>query len=459
MSELQLKPKQTQTIQIINTQPEIDEIVLIGAVGTGKTVVASHIIISICYSFSDTRWFAWRKNNTVSRKTLVRTFKKTLVQMNLVEGADWTWHDMAMEFRFPHNGSSITFSEADRSKDKDQMKIKGIDATGNLIDEANELEEDSFDMILSRKGRANENGQPSVNLITMNPNNGWSKRRYYDKWKKGILPDNVVVIEYTIDDSWQEKNDIAALFRKAKWWVERYLRNNWNYADEDQSLITSYIWEKSQIYDLPPIEPNQPFKKYIGVDPSDAGSDTTVATLIDNGVMVAQKELKIPEREFGEDSEKDQRPISHLYTNELIKFAQQHGFTARYASNIMIEENGIGVGMRDDLRKRSWQISIYHATNQSRNEIYLGLRRSMDNGDLKIHYRDDEKYDDNTLQRQLFAHTTDIKNEQEVVCPKSDVKAELGISPDKADSLAIANYAANGSSDADPSQNQNRISL
>ena len=459
MSQLQLKPKQTQTIQIINTRPEIDEIVLIGAVGTGKTVVASHIIVSICYQFADTRWFAWRKNNTVSRKTLVRTFKKTLSQMNLIENEDWTWHDMAMEFRFKHNGSSITFSEADRSKDRDQMKIKGIDATGNLIDEANELEEDSFDMILSRKGRANENGQPSINLITMNPNNGWSKRRYYDKWKKGILPNNVMVIEYTIDDSWQEANDIAALMRKAKWWVERYIKNNWNYADEDQSLITSYMWEKAQIYELTPPDSGAPFRKYIGVDPSDAGSDTTVATLIEDGVMTAQKELKIPQREFGEDQGKDQRPISHLYTNELIKFAQQHGFTARYASNIMIEENGIGVGMRDDLRKRGWQISIYHATNQSRNEIYLGLRKSMDNGDLKIHYRDDEKYDDNTLQRQLFAHTTDMKNEQEVVCPKSDVKAELGISPDKSDSLAIANYAANGAVEADPSQNQNRISF
>lgn len=457
MSSLKLKPKQTHTIEIINNQPEIDEIVLIGAVGTGKTVVASHVIASICYEFEDTRWFAWRKNNTVSRKTLIRTFKKTLNQMNLFEGTDWTWHDMAMEIRFPHNGSIISFSQADRSKDKDQMSIKGIDATGNLIDEANELEEDTFDMILSRKGRANENGQPSINLITMNPNNGWSKRRYYDKWKKGNLPPNVKVIEFTIEDSWQDKNDIAALFRKAKWWVERYLRNNWNYADEDQSLITSYLWEKAQIYEKP--EPSETFSKYIGVDPSDAGTDTTVATLIDNGVMIAQKELQIPHREFGEDKTRDQRPISHLYTNELIKFAQQHGFTARQASNIMIEENGVGVGMRDDLRKRGWQISIYHATNQSRNEIYLGLRKSMDNGDLKIYYKDDEKYDDNTLQRQLFAHTTDIKNEQEVVCPKSVVKAELGVSPDKADSLAIANFCAFGAVEKDPSQNQNRISL
>lgn len=457
MSSLKLKPKQTQTIEIINNQPEIDEIVLIGAVGTGKTVVASHVIASICYEFEDTRWFAWRKNNTVSRKTLIRTFKKTLNQMNLFEGTDWTWHDMAMEIRFPHNGSIISFSQADRSKDKDQMSIKGIDATGNLIDEANELEEDTFDMILSRKGRANENGQPSINLITMNPNNGWSKRRYYDKWKKGNLPPNVKVIEFTIEDSWQDKNDIAALFRKAKWWVERYLRNNWNYADEDQSLITSYLWEKAQIYEKP--EPSETFSKYIGVDPSDAGTDTTVATLIDNGVMIAQKELQIPHREFGEDKTRDQRPISHLYTNELIKFAQQHGFTARQASNIMIEENGVGVGMRDDLRKRGWQISVYHATNQSRNEIYLGLRKSMDNGDLKIYYKDDEKYDDNTLQRQLFAHTTDIKNEQEVVCPKSVVKAELGVSPDKADSLAIANFCAFGAVEKDPSQNQNRISL
>lgn len=439
---LKLKPNQQTTIDLINFEPDVDEIVLIGSVGTGKTVVASHIVASICYTFADTSWYAWRKNNTVSRRTLIKTFKETLANMGLIEGEDWSWHDRDLEIRFSHNRSAISFSEADRSKDRDQMRIKGIDASGNLIDEANELEEDSFEMILSRKGRKNKNGQPSINLITMNPNNGWAKRRYYDKWKKNILPKNVRVIEFTIEDSWQSQQDIEGLYRKKKWWVERYINNNWNYSDEDMSLITSYLWDKSQVQVKP--EVTEESVKYIGVDPSDKGNDTTVATLIVDGVMVEQKELKIPERIYGENDSVDERSISTLYANELIKFAQRHGVSAKYASRICIEGNGVGVGMRDRMRDRGWFITVYEATNQSRNENYLHLRDDMENSDLKIFYEDVDKYDDNTLQKQLFAHTVDIINEKETVINKKEIKKEIGVSPDKADSLMIANYVRRG---------------
>lgn len=438
---LKLKSKQQVPIQILNNRPDIDEIVLIGSVGTGKTVVAAHMVASICYGFPNTEWFAWRKNNTLSRKTLIRTYKKTLSDMNMIEGKHWTWHDMALEIRFSHNGSKISFSEADRTKDRDQMKIKGIDATGNHIDEANELEEDTFEMILSRKGRANAEGQPSVNIITMNPNNGWAKRRYYDKWKNGTLPPNVVVVEFTIEDSWQLSNDVAALYRKAKWWVERYVKNNWNYSDETNSLITSYMWEKATVYSMPESET---FDSYIGVDVSDRGRDDTVATLIQNNVIVKQKVLKIPHPEFQSEGEVDERPLSTLYTNELIKFAQQHGFSAKDSKRICIEENSVGVGMRDRMRDRGWNATMYYATNKSRNEIYLKFRDDIRDGNLNVLYDEGDKYDDKTLQRELFAHTVDEANQQEVICNKDAVKKELGYSPDKADSAAIANYCRNG---------------
>lgn len=376
--------------------------------------------------------------------------------MNLVENKDWSWHDRDLEIRLSHNRSIIAFSEADRSKDRDQMRIKGIDATGSLIDEANELEEDSFDMILSRKGRKNKNGQPSLNLITMNPNNGWAKRRYYDKWKNGTLPTNVMVVEFTIEDSWQSQQDISALYRKAKWWVERYLKNNWNYADEDMSLITSYMWEKSQVYDLPE---STTFNKYIGVDPKDTGNDEFIVSLVDDDILVAQKALNIPKLEFGLDKEVDERPISHLYANELVKFAQLHGFSAKDAKRISIEGNGIGTGVRDDMRKRGWYIDVYTATNQSRNEGYLALRDDMSNGDIRIFSSDeeDQKYDDNTLQRQLFAHSVDIVNQKETVCKKEVVKTEIGHSPDKADSFMIVNRIRRGLGRNDPKKRTSRI--
>jgi succinyl-CoA synthetase alpha subunit len=235
---LTLKPKQKQAVDSANN-PDIDTIVLIGSVGTGKTVVAAHIVISICHKFPGTEWYAWRKNNTVSRKTLIKSYKRTLRDSGFIENEDYTWHDRDLEIRFTHNGSIIAFAEADITKDPDQQKIKGIDATGSHIDEANELAEDMYEMIETRKGRSNRSGQPSLNIVTMNPNNGWAKKKYYDPYKRDQLPANVVVIEFTIKDSWQNLADIQRLYQKSKWWVQRYLMNNWDYADESGSILNS----------------------------------------------------------------------------------------------------------------------------------------------------------------------------------------------------------------------------
>lgn len=243
---MQLKAKQASVISLIKERPEIDTIVLIGSVGTGKTAVVAHIGISICYKFPETTWHAWRKNNSVSRKTLVRTYRRTLKQMNFIEGEDYVWRDRDMEIIFKHNGSIITFSEANRSIDRDLNKVKGIDASCNHIDEANELDFDMCEMIESRKGRNNEHGQPSLNFITMNPNSGWAKKRFYKPYKEGTLPDNVVVIEFTIEDSWQSPEDISRLMMRSKWWVQRFIKNNWEYADESGTILSSRWFDQNK---------------------------------------------------------------------------------------------------------------------------------------------------------------------------------------------------------------------
>jgi phage terminase large subunit len=199
---LELKPKQQSVIDVINNHPEIDELVLIGPTGVGKSALAAHVFITMCDAFPMSQIFIWRKNFGTARKTIWRTYKKMLADMNMVEEEHYHLNEGSLLITFPNN-STITFGQADSSTDKDQNKIKGLDITASQIEEANELTEDAVDMIMSRKGRANQQGQPSINILTMNPNNGWTKTRYYDKWKKGQLPPNVMVIEFTLEDSWQ----------------------------------------------------------------------------------------------------------------------------------------------------------------------------------------------------------------------------------------------------------------
>lgn len=448
---LKLAPKQRQVADIINNHPEIDEIILIGPTGVGKSALAAHLFISMCDDYPFTQIFVWRKNFTTARKTIWRTYKKMLADMQLIEEDEYHLNEGSLLIEFP-NKSVITFAEADATKDRDQNKIKGLDITANQIEEANEFIEDSVDMVMSRKGRANQQGQPSINILTMNPNNGWSKSRYYDKWKKGELPANVMVIEFTLDDSWQNQQDIDSLIRsKPKWWIERYLYNNWSYLDEDRSLISSYLWDKASIFALPkkefdkdgkeiPLDPRWKLDKVIGVDVSDAGGDATVLSLIEDGILTEQKELKIPERTFGQNAEIDSRPTGYLFAQQLIEYAERHGFTKGQAHQISIECNGIGTSLRDAMKVQGWHIDEYTATGKSRSETYINVRRAMDEGEIQVFHRESYRghEDDNELYRELVAHETDIIDGVEKVTPKAKIKEVLGRSPDYADSFSIA---------------------
>ena len=446
---LQLKPKQRYVIDVINDRPEIDELVLIGPTGVGKSALAAHVYISMCDKFPMTQIFVWRKNFGTARKTIWRTYKKMLNDMNMVEEKDYHLNEGSLLIEFP-NKSVITFAQADASTDKDQNKIKGLDITANQVEESNEMIEDAVDMVMSRKGRANQNGQPSINILTMNPNNGWTKSRYYDKWKKNELPKNVLVIEFTLEDSWQAQQDIDSLMRsKPQWWIERYLRNNWNYQDEDHALISGYLWEKASLFRLPEMDRDEGgnvipknarvrFDKVIGVDISDAGADATVLSLIEYGVLTEQRELKLPERQYGQDSETDARPRGYLLAQQLIAYAESKGFTKGQARQISLEVNGVGTSMRDSMKLLGWFIDEYTATGKSRNETLLNMRRSLDEGEVQILQRESYRGHDDELWREIAAHDTDMVDGVEKVTKKDKIKEILGRSPDYADSFAIA---------------------
>lgn len=444
-----LKPKQQEVIDVINNRPDIDELILIGPTGVGKSALTAHVFISIADAFPHSQMFVWRKNFNTARKTIWRTYKKMLADMNMIEDEHYKVNEGSLLIEFP-NKSLITFAQADSSTDKDQNKIKGLDITASQLEESNELTEDAVDMIMSRKGRANGNGQPSINIHTMNPNNGWTKSRYYDKWKKGTLPSNVMVIEFTLEDSWQTDQDINSLIRsKPAWWVQRYLYNNWNYLDEDRALITGYLWEKAKIYKMPELERDSEgnviskssrvrFDKVIGVDVSDNGGDATVLSLIEYGVLTEQKELRIPERQYGQNPEMDSRPTGYLFAQQLIAFAESKGFTKSQARQISLEVNGVGTAMRDGMKVLGWHIDEYTATAKSRNETMLNMRRALDESEVQVLQKDAYRGSDDELWREISAHDTDIVDGVEKVTKKDKIKEQLGRSPDFADSFSIA---------------------
>lgn len=436
---LQLKPRQLLVVEAMN-DPVVDTIVLIGAVGTGKTDIAAHIVLSIADSFPSTYWPVIRLNLSTSRKTVIPSYLTMADRMGLIEDVDYTFNKSELKVEFP-NGSVVPFVEADITKDRDGKKIRGINATGNHIDEPDELDPSIFIQATSRRGRRNESGQPSVSILSMNPTDGHLKALYYDRWKAGTLPPNIRVIEFDINDSWQTKKDIDSLKQNPEWWTQRYLYNNWDYSDESMSLFKSRHWATAMTDNL---EPNS--QRSVGYDVArNAKGDRSIRAL---GYDLTLADLNIV---------KDKEVLMELpdQAKWLIQDAEDSGYGVDDAA---IDAVGLGQGMVDDIRSEGYNPEEFKAGaapdprlrlpsqdtaslnfDNLRSQLVFLFARGVEIGDIRL-FKGCPFLND--LFKEAAAHQFETTNKVFKVEGKDHVKKRLGHSPDFFDAVLIWLYKA-----------------
>lgn len=437
---LQLSHKQQTVIQAINN-PEIHTIVLIGAVGTGKTDIAAHIGLSICVQFPKTNWTVFRQNLSTAKRSTIPTYLDVAERMELIEGEDFKYNKQDHWFDFP-NESRIGFIDADASKDRQGRKIKGINATANHIDEADELQEFMFFTATSRRGRRNRHGQPSVSIITMNPNETFLKKTYYDAWKNGTLPKGVIVIEFTIEDSWQMKEDIDAMLQNPKPWVERYLKNNWSYADDDNSLFKYRFFDAAITGVLDGGE-----KRFIGYDVARSGSDRSVLALWYGRTLV---DIVIT-KDHDEQMTTDDQALG------IIKYMTQNDVVAE---NIAVDAVGVGVGVIDHMKSKGINVRSFVSGAKPLSDRYDNLRSQviwefslgLEKGTIKIYEGCPFR---NKLISEAMAHLHNISDKKLSIESKEKVKQRTGsLSPDIMDAVVMGLYPQLS---LNPEEDQDRI--
>lgn len=421
---LRIKPKQQTVIDAVN-DPKISTIVLIGSIGTGKTDIAAHVSISIAYQFPRTYWPVFRANLSTAKRSVIPSYLNMLDMMNLVEGQDYRFNQQASELTFLHNKSVIPFIEADITKDRQGRKIKGINATGNHIDEADELAQTMFITATSRRGRRNEQRQPSMSIVTMNPNDTYLKELYYDPWKAGTLPSDTVVIEFTLEDSWQTKADIEAMQRNPRPWRERYLNNNWNYHDDADSLFKYRFFDAAVTAEL-----DANARRYVGYDVARSGSDRSVCALWYGNTLVDIQIFKAAD----EQKTTDEQGLA------LIKYITQNSVLAESTS---VDGVGVGVGVIDFMRSRGLKVNefVSGATPQSptydnlRSEVIYRFAQGIEKGELKIYEGCPFR---NELISEAMAHNHKIDGKKLAVESKDKVKERTGsLSPDIFDAVVM----------------------
>lgn len=441
-----------------------------GSGGGGKSVLLGMLAVQRCIDFPGVREGIGRKDLSQLKKTTLTTLLGKVHGIYGISQSDFRIkQDGTIQYT---NGSEIIPVELDYyPSDPDFNRLGSLEISDMLIDEAGELVEQSYNAIRSRVGRwmNDKYGFTGKVFATCNPSLTFIRQYFYDpydkmgggryqRWQMG----NTVVNGKTIpayrafirssvyDNPFIESAYIERLKSLPDKERKRLLDGNWNYADDESSLFQSTLMDKATVYELP--EHSEKFEKYIGVDVSDKGTDKTIFTLIDNGVLVSQKPSTI---QMNWDS-KSELPLSRLIADELIEFAQRNGFSQRESRHIAVECNGVGVGLRDCLKERGWYLTEYIATHKSRSQGYYQLMLDMDSGGVKML---NTLTGMDELRKQLAAHTYEMVNQEPSVIKKDKIKQSIGRSPDNADSFMIANWVRNQIQNPqnDPHRNKNRL--
>lgn len=168
---------------------------------------------------------------------------------------------------------------------------------------------------------------------------------------------------------------------------------------------------------------------HLGVDVARFGADRTVLALFEGCTF----------KEFTVSSGRDL-----VWTARTIQALHK----AAPFTRIAIDDTGVGGGVVDMLRASGLPIVAVNASSSprgfvpykqftnSRAEMYFALEADLRSGAIQLQ-PDVELESELTAPRILFDEATG----KYLLEPKSAIKARLGLSPDKADALALARYA------------------
>lgn len=444
MPKLKLSRKQALAWRLLE-DPQVVELDYGGAAGGGKSILFCLWAVYQCRMYPGIRIGLGRKELKRLKETTVVTLLREAHQIMNVKPQDFNYQDQKGLIHYS-NGSEIVLVDLVRQpSDPDFDTLGSLNLTHVIIEEAGEIVKKARDVFGSRKNRwlNKEYALVGKTVIGQNPSQNFTRQEFFEpykalgmgdmqKWEFGevevkgkLIPAYRAFIKaLPTDNPFISQNYLQVLNNLPPQERKRLRDGDWDYMDDEDMLFKPQLLDKASTSEV------REGHKFIAVDPADKGKDNTVASLIEDGILTKQKHLT--------HNPNDPTPVSEQLALQLIKFAQTEGLRPSDAKDIAVEENGVGVGIRDFMKSKGWGITVYTATDITRSQAYYDASQDMDSGDLQI-LNSLETITE--LRRQLMAHTFEFDDKlRPRVLPKKKVREVLGKSPDEADSAIIANW-------------------
>lgn len=440
---INLLPKQTEAWEAWES-PDITELGYGGAAGGGKTRLGCYLAITTAEMYPGSRGAIGRKELKTLRLTTIASLFEILNELHYTE-SDYRYDAQQSVLHFA-NGSQVYFLDTAYSpQDPEYTRFGSLELTWAWIDESNETPEKAKSILKTRVGRKNTINGVSVKpfwLETFNPNKGHVHRDYYKPWKEGSMPSYRMFIRALPGDNPHlPPAYITNLERSDKITRERLLKGNFDF-DDDPLKVMNY----------------------------EAITDLVTNTLVDNPSV---RSLVADIARFGGDKivlgtfKGRQLYGLYVYTyqgiDETIRKMKEVIIDEEIGyQNVIADEDGVGGGVVDGMRGIKgfsgggsplpvWDFvksRLVPANYRNfRCQCYFKLGEMVNNRQIAVKI---EKFETNiegyTVEKALsdmmeeldaIKQTVNSEDGKLTIIPKTEIKEQLGRSPDFADVLMM----------------------
>jgi phage terminase large subunit len=198
-----------------------------GAIRGGKSYWGCLALITYCFKYPKSRWLILRENLPTIKRNLLPTLNKIIADgfQPYVKSFDQQTFTLTWT-----NGSQIIIMAESYDTDKELNRFRGLEINGAFLDEANELQENTFNKVIERAGSwFHSPGCPSKILMSANPCQNWLKENFYNKWVNDSLKDGMAYVPAKIfDNPYIPKEYFESLKMLPRYQYEVFVEGNWD---------------------------------------------------------------------------------------------------------------------------------------------------------------------------------------------------------------------------------------
>lgn len=409
-----------------------------GAAGGGKTHLGCEWLLTSSIFYPGIHSFIARNSLKDLRESTVISWYKVLQHHKVKADPNFKYNGQDYYFKF-YNDSTIWLLDAGwYPSDPFYERFGSREFSIGWFEEGGEIHPVAHEILNVRVGRMFNDKYDLLGktLTTCNPKKNFLYKDYYLPWKKGELPGDKAFIQSLHSDNPYIDTGYGSVLEKLKGVQrQRLLLGNWEYETDQNSLI-----DYEKILDVFKNNHMNGGVHYITVDVARKGQDTTVIGLWSGfGVKLYQ--------------------YSHLLTTEVTKKVKQ--LQEKYlisASNVIVDEDGLGGGVVDQLMCKGFVNNsrplpnpdnpqtdtkgtiIVENFDNLRSQCYFRLADRVNKGHLFIDC-DEPEMTEKIVEELEWVKQKDIDSDKKKgVIPKELIKEAIGRSPDFSDTLMMREY-------------------